>query len=144
MNKNIPFITIALVALIGFFVYSQSVVKPAVIDQPVSDNVQVAEAPEIDETVEVDNTIDIEAGSFYYKPSTLTLKKGEKVTLKFKAVDMMHDFNIDVLGLKIPVTKSGNEVSVEFTPDKVGEFEYYCSVGQHRKNGQIGKLIVTE
>jgi len=31
---------------------------------------------------------------------------------------------------------------VEFTADTPGEFEYYCSVGQHRANGQVGKLIV--
>lgn len=144
MNKNIPFITIALVAIIGFFVYSQSAVKPAIIDQPITNNVPVPDSVAIDEMVVNSNTIDIEAGSFYYKPSTLTLKKGEKVTLKFKAVDMMHDFNIDELGLKIPVTKSGNEVTVEFTPEKVGEFEYYCSVANHRQKGQIGKLTVTE
>ena len=138
MNKNIPLITIALVALIGFFVYSQSTVKPAVINQP-SIQISPTTSPSSDSKL-----INIEAGSFYYKPSTLTLKKGEKVTLKFKAVDMMHDFNVGELGLKIPVTKSGNEISVEFTPDKAGEFEYYCSVANHRQNGQVGKLIVVE
>lgn len=144
MNKNIPFITIALMAIIGFFVYSQSTIKPAVIDQPITNKVPAPDSIGVDEMIVENNIVEIEAGSFYYKPSTLTLKKGEKVTLRFKAVDMMHDLNVDELALKIPVTKSGNEVSIEFTPEKVGEFEYYCSVGQHRKNGQVGKLIVTE
>ena len=31
---------------------------------------------------------------------------------------------------------------VEFTVDKTGTFEYYCSVGQHRANGMVGNLIV--
>ncbi len=31
---------------------------------------------------------------------------------------------------------------VEFTADKKGTFEYYCSVGEHRVNGMKGKFIV--
>ena len=89
-------------------------------------------------------TIDLEAGSFYYKPNQITLKKGEKVKIVLHAVSMMHDFNIDELNIKLPVTKNGETGSVEFTADKVGTFEYYCSVGQHRKLGQVGKLTVTE
>ncbi len=87
-------------------------------------------------------TVEIEAGSFYYKPAQLRVKKGEKIKLILKSVDMMHDFNIDELGLKIPITKSGSTATVEFTADKSGTFEYYCSVGQHRLKGQVGKLIV--
>src|SRR3989344_2957339 len=34
--------------------------------------------------------------------------------------------------------------TVEFTVDALGEFEYYCSVGQHRQNGQVGTLIAEE
>lgn len=89
-------------------------------------------------------TIDIEAGSFYYKPNEISLKKGEKVKIILHSVSMMHDFNIDELNVKLPITKNGETGSVEFTADKVGTFEYYCSVGQHRKMGQVGKLVVTE
>lgn len=89
-------------------------------------------------------TVEMEAGAFYYKPNMLTVKKGEKVKIMFTAIDMMHDFVIDELQVKMPVVKSGNTGSVEFTADKVGTFEYYCSVGKHRANGQVGKLIVTE
>lgn len=86
--------------------------------------------------------IDMEAGAFYYKPNEIRVKKGEKVKIVMKSVDMMHDFNIDELGVKMPVAKSGETGTVEFTADKTGTFEYYCSVGQHRKNGQVGTLIV--
>lgn len=87
-------------------------------------------------------TIPVEAGSFYYKPAEIRLKKGDKVKIELKSVDMMHDFNIDELNVKGEFTKAGNTSTVEFTADKSGEFEYYCSVGQHRKLGQVGKLIV--
>lgn len=84
----------------------------------------------------------VEAGSFYYKPNEIKVKKGEKVKIIMRSVDMMHDFNIDELGISIPITKSGETAEVEFVAEKIGKFEFYCSVGQHRANGQIGTLIV--
>lgn len=90
----------------------------------------------------ISQTIEIEAGSFYYKPSEIKVKKGETIRLILNSKDMMHDFNIDELNLTIPVTKSGNTNTVTFTADTAGEFEFYCSVGSHRAQGQVGTLIV--
>ncbi len=87
-------------------------------------------------------TIAIEGGSFYYKPNEIRVKEGEKVRITMTSKDMMHDFVIDELGVKMPIIRAGDSGTVEFTASKKGTFEYYCSVGQHRKNGQIGKLIV--
>jgi nitrosocyanin len=89
-------------------------------------------------------TVEMEAGSFYYKPNTITVKKGEKVKIVMHAVSMLHNFNIDELNVSMPIVKNGDTGTVEFTADKVGSFEYYCSVGQHRQNGQVGTLTVTE
>jgi len=86
--------------------------------------------------------VNVEAGSFYYKPIEITVKQGEKVRIVMNSVSMMHDFNIDELGVKMPIIQNGNTGTVEFTADKKGSFEYYCSVGQHRANGQVGTLIV--
>jgi heme/copper-type cytochrome/quinol oxidase subunit 2 len=55
---------------------------------------------------------------------------------------MMHDFVIDELGVKIPVTQAGDTSVVEFVADTPGTYEYYCSVGEHRAQGQVGTLIV--
>jgi len=90
------------------------------------------------------NIITLEAGSFYYKPDIIRVKKGEVVKIELKSVSMMHDFNIDELNIHVPITKSGDVAVFEFTADQAGEFEYYCSVGKHRQLGQVGKLIVTE
>ena len=102
---------------------------------------EITAAGKIDEQVKV---IEIEAGSFYFKPAELTLKKGETVKIVLKSVSMMHDFVIDDLNVKLPIVKNGEVGEVEFTADKVGTFEYYCSVGSHRQMGQVGKLVVTE
>ena len=87
-------------------------------------------------------TIAIEAGSFYYNPREIRVKKGEKIKIVLTSKDMMHDFTIDELNVKSPLTKAGETSTVEFVADKNGEFEYYCSVAQHRKMGQVGKIIV--
>lgn len=108
------------------------------------ENIETSEA-EKTESVTADQSskvVEIEAGSFYYKPNEIRVKKGETVKIVFKSVDMMHDFNIDELNVKMPIVKSGNSGEVTFTPQEIGLFEYYCSVGQHRKMGQVGKLIV--
>lgn len=97
-----------------------------------------------DETENDVQVISIEGGSFYYKPNEIRVKKGQTVKVEMKSADMMHDFVIDELGVKMPVVTAGNTGSVEFVADQVGEFEFYCSIGQHRKNGQVGRLIVEE
>ena len=101
-------------------------------------------SPEVAGATASAKTIDVEAGSFYYKPNEIRVKKGETVKIVLHSVSMMHDFNIDELNVKMPITKAGNTGTVEFVADKVGTFEYYCSVGQHRAQGQVGKLIIEE
>ena len=88
--------------------------------------------------------IEVEAGSFYYKPNIIEVNKGQEVKIVLKAVSLMHDFVIDELGVKLPIVKNGDTGTVEFTADKMGTFEYYCSVGngKHRANGQVGKITV--
>lgn len=88
--------------------------------------------------------VDVEAGSFYYKPSVIEVAKGQKIKIIMKSVSLMHDFVIDELGVKLPIVKNGDMGTVEFVADKVGTFEYYCSVGlgKHRANGQVGMITV--
>lgn len=98
-----------------------------------------------DDTVASDvQVIEMEAGAFYYKPDSIRVKKGQKVQIVFKSVDMMHDFNVDELNIKSEVVKGGNSSTFEFVANEAGTFEYYCSVGQHRQQGQVGTLIVEE
>lgn len=89
-----------------------------------------------------EQTITMEAGAFYFKPAVITAKKGQKVKIVFNSKDMVHNFNVDELGVKGPTVKSGDTSTFEFTPEKTGTFEYYCSIGQHRAKGQVGKITI--
>ena len=53
------------------------------------------------------------------------------------------DFVIDEYNIK-KATPINEEVVIEFTADKAGEFVYYCSMPNHRQLGQWGTLLVTE
>lgn len=95
----------------------------------------------MDENVKV---VQVEGGSFYFDPDTITVKKGQAVKIVLNSVDTMHNFVIDEFDVKTEIVQSGNTAEVTFTPDQVGEFEYYCSVGNHRALGMVGTLVVTE
>ena len=86
----------------------------------------------------------IEGSNFKFVPAQFSVKKGERVRLFFKNTGGVHDFKIDELGVATKKIGSGGSDTVEFTAEKTGTFEYYCSIGEHRQMGMRGRLIVTE
>lgn len=80
--------------------------------------------------------------SFSFTPSTMTVNQGDHVKITFKSVGGTHDFKIDEFNVATNRIGTGGEATVEFTADKKGTFEYYCSVGNHRAMGMKGTLIV--
>ncbi len=160
-NNSKPFVLLAIVALIAIVGVGAVIARNNNQTSTTDTNTEIMVAsPEISPVVSpvvdpalgtlptattTDSTVKtftIEAGSFYYKPNELRVKKGDKVKIVMTAVSMMHDFNIDELGVKMPIVNNGKTGTVEFVAEKAGTFQYYCSVGQHRKMGQVGTLIV--
>ena len=86
----------------------------------------------------------VEGGSFYFKPNEIRVKKGQKVEITFNNKEGLHDFVIDELNVQTEKIGSNQTTSVEFTPNKAGTFEFYCSVGNHRTMGMKGNLVVEE
>ncbi len=83
--------------------------------------------------------------NFSFAPSEIRVKKGDTVRITFKSTSGMHDFKIDEFQAATKVIRATDaEEVIEFVADRTGTFEYYCSVGEHRKNGMKGKLIVVE
>src|SRR5690348_14143422 len=56
----------------------------------------------------------------------MNVKKGDKVKVKVTNTMGMHDFTLEEfnIGAELPLNQ---EVVVEFTADKAGEFVYYCA-----------------
>lgn len=85
----------------------------------------------------------LEASEFKYNLQEINLKRGEKVKLTLKNVGKMpHDFVIDELGVRTKLINGGETDTIEFIPEKTGNFEFYCSVGNHRQLGMMGKVVV--
>lgn len=84
----------------------------------------------------------VEGNEFSFLPASLTVKEGEKIKLVFKNTGMApHNFMINGLSSTNTIS-GGQEDTVTFIASKKGTFEYYCSVGEHKEKGMVGKLIV--
>ncbi|MBP9715548.1 MAG: cupredoxin domain-containing protein [Candidatus Pacebacteria bacterium] len=84
----------------------------------------------------------IEGSNFAFVPSSITVNKGDKVKITFKNTQGFHDFVVDEFGAATKQGQAPFDEVIEFTADKAGSFEYYCSVGTHRQMGMKGTLIV--
>jgi plastocyanin len=93
-------------------------------------------------TVTAAKEFTVTGSNFAYAPNMIKVKKGDKVRIIFKNADGFHDLKIDELGVDTGKIQGGSEKTVEFTADKAGAFEYYCSVGSHRQMGMKGTLVV--
>ncbi len=80
--------------------------------------------------------------NFSFDVKEMRVKKGDKVRIVFKNEAGFHDWVLDEFNAKTKQIQAGETDTVEFTADKVGTFEYYCSVGSHRQMGMVGNLIV--
>ena len=100
--------------------------------------------PEVTGTTESGNIkeITVTGANFKFTPNTITVKKGDTVRVNFKSSGGFHDFVIDEFDVQTKMVDTGLSDTVEFVANKVGTFEYYCSVGNHRQMGMVGKLIV--
>lgn len=84
----------------------------------------------------------ISGKNFSFTPSAIKVKKGDKVKITFQNTAGFHDFVIDEYGVATKQAQSPATEVLEFTADKIGSFEYYCSVGTHRQMGMKGTLVV--
>ena len=84
----------------------------------------------------------ISGQNFSFTPNMISVKKGDKVRIIFENTMGFHDFKIDEYGVSTKQAKAPYQEIVEFTANKVGSFEYYCSVGTHRAMGMKGTLNV--
>lgn len=86
--------------------------------------------------------IDITGKNFEFSQKEIRVKKDATVVINFTSTDGFHDWVLDEFSAATAKVSTGGTTSVTFVADKVGTFEYYCSVGTHRTQGMVGKIIV--
>ncbi|MFH1404292.1 MAG: plastocyanin/azurin family copper-binding protein [Candidatus Altiarchaeota archaeon] len=72
----------------------------------------------------------------------IRVKRGDRVRIEFTSTQGLHDWVVDEFNARTERLQAPGSASIEFTADKTGTFEYYCSVGQHRQMGMKGNLVV--
>ncbi|MFQ5474464.1 MAG: cupredoxin domain-containing protein [Candidatus Nanoarchaeia archaeon] len=101
--------------------------------------------PELGGTVIVNpgDAVEITSYSMGYDPSTIIVQKGVQVTMKITNKDVTHAIDINEFNVH-KVLKGGRMTTVNFVPDKTGEFKLYCSIPGHEEAGMKAKLIVKD
>lgn len=154
MNKGVVIgIVIAVLVLggIGGGLYMAS--RPKVLPGPAATSPSLSVPPVQDSIVEPTSATGDEASgsvkeftvvgsNFKFSPSTMTVKKGDTVRVNFKSQGPLHNLIIDGFDVATSELGEDEEEEVEFVADKSGTFDYYCSVGNHRAMGMVGKLVV--
>ena len=87
--------------------------------------------------------IEITAKRFEFSPATITLKKGETVTLRLRSEDVTHGFFQRALRLSAAI-ESGQTVDVTLTPQTAGRFLTICDHFCGAQHGNMHMNIVVE
>ncbi len=152
MSKNKIILILVAVGLVGGFLLFSSAPsyktdelkvkieepKSVVATQPVLPQKESSPAA-TDKTVK---EFSLEATPFTFSIKEIKVKQGDQVKITLTNKAGFHDFVVDEFGVRTKQLSAGATDSVQFTADKKGIFEYYCSVGNHRQQGMVGKLIV--
>jgi cytochrome c oxidase subunit II len=87
--------------------------------------------------------ISVVAKKFEYSPSEIRLKMGETVVLELISQDVVMGFNAPDFKTRADIIP-GVKTRVSLTPNKVGEFTFYCDIfcGDGHEN-MTGTIIVS-
>ena len=80
--------------------------------------------------------------NFKFSTAEIRAKRGDTVRIIFQNGGGQHNWVLDEFNAQTNILQAGEEQTIQFVADKAGQFEYYCSVGQHRQMGMRGLLIV--
>ncbi|NJN84625.1 MAG: cupredoxin domain-containing protein [Caldilineaceae bacterium] len=91
-----------------------------------------------------DGSITLQASGMSFVHDKMTVKAGQPVTLQLVNRDGYgHAFDIDEFDIHTQLP-SKQTLTVTFTPDKSGRYEFYCGTPGHRAAGMVGTLIVQQ
>ena len=139
MNKNllIGLSVMTLVIIVGSYLNRGS--KPVIVkpnNTSLTSNDQQLDSGEV-------QRIEIVAKDFSLTPSKVKVKKGDKVKIVFKNEGSFdHNFRINILNVVIDRVPVGGTEEITFSADRVGEFEFECTVSGHKDLGMQGSITV--
>lgn len=87
--------------------------------------------------------IEMTVQNFAFVPSTINVKKGEKLTIRVRGDSGIHSFGSPDLGLNVRV-EEGQTVDIVIPTDTVGSFSFLCMIpcGPGHRD-MVGTIIVS-
>ena len=153
-SQNSPLmivVAVLILAAAGFYLYSnfgnKILNQTSSTNKPTTNITTVVQTKtevksEISPNINAAKEFTIRGGMFWFDPKNITVQKGDTVKIIFTNTEGTHDLVIDEFNVATKKTNAGESDTVQFVADKMGTFEYYCSVGNHRQMGMVGKLVV--
>ncbi len=141
MGKIIALVVVAVIG--GYFLFHKSGAAPAGESmKPFKESMQSASEP-TSPLKEFTMTAYYDAKGVWFSLKEITVKKGDHVRVKVTNTAGVHNFTLDEFNIakNLPLNQ---EMTIDFTADKAGTFQYYCSIPGHRAAGQVGTFTVTE
>lgn len=84
----------------------------------------------------------IENDGLSYVIEEIRVNEGDRIRLTYVNTGGFHDWVLDEFDAATRQIPAGQEDTIEFVADEAGEYEFYCSVGNHRARGMFGSFIV--
>lgn len=146
MNTKSLFIVIGVAAVLalGFLIWGGKSAGPTLEDEAAAINDFVSEEAPVKEFA-MTSFYEMKDGkpAPQFSLKEITVNKGDRVRIKVTNTKGAHDFTLNEYNI-FKETPLNEEVTIEFTADKAGEFVYYCAKMNHRELGQWGTLKVLE
>ena len=137
-NKIIAVVIVVVLVGGGLLLFKNRGVAPTEIE--INNNMPVP-GSEVNEMI-VEKEFSVDEVPFSLSPSTMTVNQGDTVKITVKNKQGTHDLKIDEFNASTRTLNAGETQTITFVADKIGTFQYYCSVGNHRAQGMVGTLIV--
>lgn len=87
--------------------------------------------------------IEVVLSDFKFEPATITVQRGTPVEIVMRnSGTVVHDFHVDDLSVSSDRVQAGQSATLQFTPNRAGEFKIVCHEPGHEAAGMVGTLIV--
>lgn len=87
--------------------------------------------------------VTVEGTEWSLDPAEIVVRRGRPLEVTYANVGTVaHNLAFGDFDVKTETIQAGNTDTVSFTPDRTGEFPYWCDVSGHREAGMEGTLTV--
>lgn len=133
MKTVFVILVIVSVGLGSYFLWKNSPGKPKEKETQVT---QVVTTEEIQK-------IAVEGSDFSMNPERIEVTVGKKVAFTFTNTGQAaHNWVLEDMAIQTKVLAPGESETLEFTPERTGEYSFYCSLPGHREKGMEGVVVV--